>query len=227
MNCTNCTALVDDATIYCQDCGYQLKAVAPPESEYFQISKSSKFFHFLDPVLGAIDDGSFFKKGLLWFYYASAVSSLLLALYVIFKIFDNNILGDENLIRLFIIIILVIVAWLSFQIYWHRANNIKAIIKRKDEFSATPIIAHLILTTGEIYGFLFLVLGLCINIVAIFKGDDDNGELRNLVKAIPYAQFDLKGLLIIVIISFSVIIFFRMIAELLYAITAIANNTKK
>ena len=51
----------------------------------------NKFFTFLDPILGLIDDGAFFRKPFRWLYTLLAALNLLVPIGVLVAAIDNHV----------------------------------------------------------------------------------------------------------------------------------------
>lgn len=183
---------------------------------------NNKLFTFLDPMLGYIDNGRFFREPFRWLYVIFAILNLLFPIAVLVKIIDMQFFryaeGKAIFAFILIFIILCIGAWGSYLLWINRKNKLKEVIQEDNEFVAIPVVSHLTQTIGEWLGLYIGVIGtLCSLIVALFAAN----ELKYVMPVSTGIFF------LMPIYGFLIVVFARLLAELYRALAVIANNTKK
>lgn len=183
---------------------------------------NNKLFTFLNPLLGYIDNGRFFREPFRWLYVIFAVLNLLFPLFILVKVIDMKFFSyaEGKAIFAFILIFIILCAgaWASYLLWMNRKDKLKEAIKEDNEFIAIPVMSHLTQTAGEWLGLYIGVIGtLCSLVIMVFAANE-----MNYILPIPSGIFFLLP-----IYGFLIVVFARLIAELYRALAVIANNTKK
>ncbi len=190
----------------------------------------NKFFTFLDPVLGLIDNGSFFRKPFRWLYTLLAVLNLLVPVFILVTAIDNHIFrAGGKYVAAFILILLVFcaLAWFGFQIWWNRRNKVCISSQAGDDFVAIPVFSHFVQTSGEWLGMYVGVGGCLLSLIAFLFLGDESAMLGRSIGAGTLIQGSLLGCVLCVIYGFLIVVVARVLAELYRALASIANNTRK
>ncbi|MDR2292972.1 MAG: hypothetical protein LBE11_05795 [Prevotellaceae bacterium] len=183
----------------------------------------NEFFTFIKPYLSFIDSGKLYRKPFYWLYVVLAVLNLLLPFYFLYDAIDSGIFNrDAKSIFAFILIwlVMLVAAWINFQIWWDRKDKVQNTTSEGADFPATPVISHLIQTAGESLGTWVAVVGFGSSLFTwILIGSDPAYYL------LPFSGF--ISLILSPVAGFLIIVFSRLIAEQIRALASIANNTKK
>ncbi|MBL0180990.1 MAG: FHA domain-containing protein [Chitinophagaceae bacterium] len=138
---------------------------------------NNKFLSFINPFLGTIDNGSFFRRVFGVIYVVIAILNILVPFYILFKAIDIGIFKAEGkyvLTFLLLWCVLALLCWFSFQLWWNRRDKVNHSSYAGAEFVATPVVAHFIQTFGEWYGILTGVLGFLMGLLSlVFSGSND------------------------------------------------------
>lgn len=188
----------------------------------------NKFFTLIKPYLDYIDAGKLYKQPFRILYQVIAILMLIFPFGLLYKLIDTGIFkyGTAGMILGFILIWLIIAGagWFSFQLWWNRAGQITQTSQVGDDFVATPVLSNLVQTFGEWLGSYIAVVGFLSTLIAmIFMGDTSS---LGVIPGIGGGN-GLLGLLYFPIAGFIIIVVFRWLAELMRALVAIANNTRK
>lgn len=239
MYCPQCGVQNPDGTQFCANCGYAFSNLHGTQSKQpvssvdyqqaFQQFEKTKFFSFASPFIRSVENGNFFKKPFRWVYIAFAVLSLLTPLYILFTLIQNDVFSYGG-IRVFIMWLFIAFAgWIGFQIWWDRKVKINMYLQKGDDFIATPIYSHFFQTLGEWYGAVVAILGFGTGLIILLFGGGRGYGYGEMPMPLPVPLLQSGGLLIFVgpIAGFFIVVIFRAIAELIRALAAIANNTRK
>lgn len=183
---------------------------------------NNKLFTFLDPLLGYIDNGRFFREPFRWLYVIFAVLNLLFPIAILVKVIDTEFFkfAEGKAIFAFILIFIILCggAWGSYLLWMNRKNKLKEVIQEDNEFIAIPVVSHLTQTVGEWLGLYIGVVGtLCSLIIALLAANE-----------LQYVMPVSTGIFFLMpIYGFLIVVFARLLAELYRALAVIANNTKK
>lgn len=185
----------------------------------------NKFFTFVKPYLNYIDSGKLYKQPFRILYQVIAILMLLVPFVVLYQLIDTGLFkfGTGGMICGALLIWLIIAAagWLSFQLWWNRAAQLKMTSVEGDDFVATPVLSNLLQTFGEWLGSYIAIVGFLATLLAlIFMGGN--------LSVIPgWGGYGALGLILFPIYGFVIIVVFRWMAEMMRALVAIANNTRK
>ena len=91
---------------------------------------NNKLFTFLDPLLGYIDNGRFFREPFRWLYVIFAVLNLLFPIAILVKVIDTGFFkfAEGKAIFAFILIFIILCggAWASYLLWMNRKNKLKS-----------------------------------------------------------------------------------------------------
>lgn len=137
--------------------------------------------------------------------------------------FSYESVGDTKAIIALVLYCIAILSagWINFQIWWDRKSKVNLTSKEDDEFTAAPVVTHYIQTFGESFGTFTAVMGFFTALI-IITCNVCFGKF-----GIRFLDMGYASIIIPIIYGFIIIIVFRVIAEAIKAIFAIANNTRK
>ncbi len=188
------------------------------------------FFTFIKPALGYVDKGDFFRRPFGWLYMVVAILNLLIPIAILYSVIDANFFkfADAKAIIVFVLIWLVIVflAWLSFQLWWDRKEKVVVTSTQGEEFIATPVFSHLIQTFGEWLGLWVGVLGFAFALLGTIIMGDEAGYLASQL-GIGFLEHGLLYIVLMPIYGFLIVVFFRFLAEVFRALTSLANTAQR
>ena len=94
---------------------------------------NNKLFTFLDPLLGYIDNGRFFREPFRWLYVIFAVLNLLFPIFILAKVIEMDFFkyAEGKLILAFILLFIILCAgaWGSYLLWMNRKNKLKEAIQ--------------------------------------------------------------------------------------------------
>ena len=190
----------------------------------------NKFFNFFKPFFNYIDNGNLFRKPYGWLYAIIAVLNLLFPFYVLYQAISNKVFsfmpGKYIVAFILVWIVLLVAAWLSFQLWWDRKSKVENLTKEGDDFVGVPVFSHLIQTAGEWLGSYIAIVGCLVSLVAtIFLGTE--AEFISHLIGLGAINISAVGIVLMPLYGFILIGLSRFIAEQARALASIANNTKK
>ncbi len=186
----------------------------------------SPFFTFLNPVLKAVDDGLFYGKPFMWLYIILAALNLFIPFVVLATAIRAGIFDTEGSLILGFLIMFIIIcdlSWFGAQIWWNRSAKVADIADNNAEFVAIPVFSHFVQTFGEWMGMWLGIGGFFVSLTISLFMAGYSYELSTL----GLSGIGLMGCIIYPIYGFITIVVARVFAEMLRALAAIANNTKK
>lgn len=187
---------------------------------------NSKFFTFIQPYLNYIDGGKLYKQPFRILYQVIAVLMLLFPFFFLYQLIDSGLMdgAPANIVvaAILIWIIIDVAGWLSFQLWWMRALQLNQTSREGDDFIATPVLSNLLQTLGEWLGSYMAIVGFLITLIGLIF----MGEAMSIVNLIVPVMGG-WGLIYFPVAGFIIIVIFRGIAEMIRALVAIANNTRK
>lgn len=190
--------------------------------------EQNKFFSFFNPMLKYIDDGKFFREPFKWLYAVLAILNLLAPLGALYVIIDSGFfdIASGGMIVSFILmwLILCFVLWLGFQLWWNRREKVYHASAQGDDFVAIPVYSHFIQTIGEWIGVLVGIGGPLFTLIALIFGA--NGQITATLMKVPFGP-NIWYIILLPICGFLIVVMARALAEMLRALAAIANNTRK
>lgn len=200
---------------------------------------NNKFISFINPFLGTIDNGSFFRKVFGWIYIVIAVLNILSPFYILFKAIDSGLFKTEEgkvVVTFFVLwLALAVLCWFGFQLWWNRREKVNQSSYTGAEFVATPVLAHFIQTLGEWYGIIIGVLGFLTGLLSLLfsRGNYYPGygysDFNASIIPMPFFReigIDWKLIFIGPILGFFIVFLFRFISESIKSLSVIANSTR-
>ncbi|AKL97764.1 hypothetical protein [Endomicrobium proavitum] len=175
-----------------------------------------------------IENGHNLKNPFSWLYGLIAIVNALFPLLMLVNAINYGVFRNPFQFILLFLLLWVIIAALgaySFLLWWDRKDKVAEYASsNKDEFIITPVVSHLIKTTGEWLGTYIGVAGAIISLIVVIFGG------RNIVASLGFTSFantGVFGIILFPIFGFLIIAVSRFFAEQFRALTSIANNTKK
>jgi hypothetical protein len=193
-----------------------------------QQNPKSGTFMSIDPYLGLIDSGNFFKKVFSGMYILLAVVNILIPIAIFVKAVDSDVFdlqGKYVLVFVLIWLTLAVAAWLSFQLWQKRRLIVANISPEGDEFVVTAVFSHFIKTLGEWLGTWIGFVGFFVTLFTLLFLEKGNG--MNEFLGLNFLKGGLAFLIILPIYGFLIIVITRFLSEQIKAIVSIVNNTKK
>ena len=190
---------------------------------------NSPFFKFLDPVLKSVDEGAFFKKPFMWLYIIIAVLNLVIPIAALVTAINGGVFDMGGTVIfgfILLFVVLCVLSWFGAQIWWNRSSKVLCTADDNAEFVAIPVFSHFVQTLGEWIGMWVGVGGLCLSLIAALFMAGSAYKLSALGLS-TVGGMGLLGCILYPIYGFIVVVVARVIAELLRALAAIANNTRK
>jgi hypothetical protein len=201
------------------------------------LDTDNKFFSFITPYLQYIDNGIFFKNPIISVYAVFAFLFLLIPFSILIKsgVFNNNYLTGKDFFALILMwLFITFNSWVCFQLLWNRRKELKENINASDDYKATPIIAHLVKTLGEVIGTTTVIIGVGMSLILAIFYSGYSGVISSIVRDVPFFNRDFFGndlqflnIFIFPIFGYIIIIFFKFLSETISVLPSIANNTKK
>ncbi len=234
--CPNCGCETENTSSFCPMCG---TSVTDDNQENTSIEESKEeyededepwykndIFHLaIAPVVRKFDNGSFFLITATVIIDILASTFLLaqpLNAYYTFKYKAlEGVSASEKSLELIVAIVFLIFAIFTFGYWMKRIRNLKQLFNPKDEFVVIPLGSYLLQWIGEWFSLLLLIGGI-MGIVLSFITVNTSSFLLNLL-----ARFGMNGGVIAIVASPVIVFIFRIIAEKVRALTAIANNTSR
>jgi len=136
-------------------------------------------------------------------------------------VFKKNEAKDGNTIVALVLfsLMIVLVGVLNFLLWWNRMLALKNLSKVHDTFVATPLASHFIQTFGESMGFTISIWGFFTALI-YFTCRVNMGQF-----GLNYTDLGIFSIFLPIVLGFLIIFIFRIMAELLKAVVAIANNS--
>lgn len=237
--CSKCGFEMDDNASFCPECGTSVanenqenntsEEVINEETEDDEDDEpwyKTDIFHLaIAPLIRKFDNGSFFLLTAITIIDILAFSFLLyqpIQAYYTYKdkLFEGATASAKS-VGFIIAIVVLIFAIFTFGYWMKRIRRLKQLFNPNDEFVVIPLGSYLFQWLGEWLSLLLLIGGI-IAIVLSFVTVGSSSFLLNLISGYGWNAG------IIAIIASPIIVFlFRIIAEKVRALTAIANNTSR
>lgn len=187
----------------------------------------NKYLEFYRPFLQYIDSGNIFRTPFSWLYAIFAGLNVLFPLFVLYVAIDNRLfsMGAKFFFGFILLLIFIVAAsWLGFQIWWNRRQVLLTHMSEDTEFVATPVFCHLIQTYGEWLGSFVAIVGTGVGLVTgiFLRG----GEIGYFLPIPFLGGGGFISVILMPVLGFLILVFFRVTAELWRALAAIANNTR-
>ena len=231
--CVNCGTAIPAGATFCPECGNpvttqakaaELRPPAPSIGDSFKAVQQSKLFAASGSFINLLDDSAFIKKPLLWLHVFFAILNILVPVYFLFLMINNNVMSTMGFGGFLLWVVVAVAGWMGFQLWWNRKDKIDRYYQSGDEFFAIPLFSHLIQTIGEWVGIMMFIIGTGAAVVLwVFSSGDRAGGLPF---PIPMQQFGIGGMIAAPVLGFVIVLFSKVLAELYRALASIANNTK-
>ena len=186
-------------------------------------------------LLKLIDDGRFLVKPMKWWYYVKGVIPFAFPLLFIYLMIEEEMYRNFSgwgkflfwVFAFLFTLYLVIVAYVSFLFWSHRAKRIDQVVRRGDNYTAIPLLADNIKNTGEIFGILisviFIVGAVFFYIFLLLSGEEGVYEDLNFIKMLPAIVI---LAVICVLTTYFIIFITHFIAEKLRLLAQIGNDLR-
>jgi len=189
----------------------------------------SKFFTFIRPFLRTMDDGSFFRKPVMWLYVLMALVNLILPFYLLYRAIEHRFF-DSPAVYIFVLSIvwlaILFACWVGFQLWWDRKDKVSLSAKPEDDFVAIPVFAHFVQTSGEWLGTWIAIVGFVFALLATILLGKEGYYLGSQV-GLGFFSISAASIILMPVYGFLIVLVTRVMAEALKALVAIANNTKR
>ena len=216
--CKKCGANLGVEDKFCPECGYK-----DPFEKIVEIAESP-FFTFAKPYLEFISKEKLYSL----FYFVMAAISLIIPFVILYASIDMGVFkAPAKYVFAFVFIWLVIgfACFIGFQLWWDRRKNVTNMDSA--EFIAIPAFSEILQTFGEWLGTLFGIIGAGSALIALIFLGGDLSLFRGIAGMGSIMGFGAAGIITCPIIGILIIIFFRILAESLRIVAALANNTKE
>lgn len=230
--CSKCGYEMEDISSFCPMCGtsatdenQENSSIEEFEDDEEPWYKNDIFHLAIAPLVRKLDNGSFFLL-IATVIIDILVTTFLLAqplqAYNTFK--DKALVGataSAKSLELIVAIVILIFAIFTFGYWMKRIKKLKQLFNPKDEFVVIPLGSYLFQWIGEWLSLLLLIGGI-MGVVLSFITVNTSSFLLNL-----FANYGMNGGIIAIVSSPIIVFVFRIIAEKIRALTAIANNTSR
>ncbi len=235
-NCPKCGHEIEDSSSFCPMCGasvneenQEINANEETEEVVYDESEpwyKTDIFHIaIAPLVRSFDNGSFFLNTAVVIIDLLVSSFLLAQPIMAYYIYKENGLASatsaEKSIELIIAIVSLIFAIFTFGYWMKRIRNLKQLFNPNDEFVVIPMGSYLFQWIGEWLSLLLLIGGIIGVVLSVVTIGSDSLVFR------WFSEYGMNGGIIAIIASPIVVFVFRIIAEKVRALTAIANNTSR
>lgn len=136
-------------------------------------------------------------------------------------VFKGNEMKDGNAVVALVLfsLMILLVGALNFLLWWSRLLNLKTLVKVQDKFVATSVVSHFIQTSGESFG---LTIGLWGFFTALIYF---TCHLPTNPFGMNFTDLGVISIFLPILVGFLIVFIFRIVAELLKAVIAIANRS--
>lgn len=186
----------------------------------------SKFLSFFNPYLSYIDSGKLFRAPFSWVCTLLAIANAAIPFYILYEALDSGLFdfAPAKAILAFVLLFFVLLfgAWFSVQYWLDRSVKMSELTSNDAEFVATPVFSNLLQSFGEWAGTYMAIVGFFSTlIILIFAYGELSSGLPN------FMGYGVASLVVVPLYGFLIIVVSRVLAEVLRALTSIANNTAK
>lgn len=103
--------------------------------------ENSKLLNILNPVLGFIDSGKFFRQPFKWLYIIIGVLNIIIPIAMIIGVSNgwDYMQGAMRFAMVLNILVAILVAFLGFLIWYKRAQNLNAMLENPRVSSLYPL----------------------------------------------------------------------------------------
>lgn len=152
--------------------------------------------------------------------YKAATDEFLLVdqLGTVFK--GNEIKSGNTIVALVLFsFMILLVGAMNFLLWWSRLLKLKTLVKVQDKFVATSVASHFIQTSGESLGLTISLWGFFTALI-YFTCHLSTGQF-----GMNFTNLGVISIFLPIVVGFLVVFIFRIVAELLKAVIAIANHS--
>lgn len=229
--CANCGHELSDVMDFCPECGSPVNGEVNETSEELNLSDYTSWyerdiFHAaISPLVKSFDNGKFFL------IVATVIIDIIVTTFLLsqpleaYYIFDNHALKGlsvaDKTAELVFAIVWLIIAIFSFGYWMKRIVRMKNLFNQNDEFVVIPLGTYLLQWIGEWIAIILTIGGLFAIIVSLANVQTSSFMLSMIT------SYGWTGGIIAIIVAICIIFIFRLIAEKIRALAAIANNTSK
>lgn len=180
--------------------------------------ENSKLLNILNPVLGFIDSGKFFRQPFKWLYIIIGVLNIIIPIAMIIGVSNgwDYMQGAMRFAMVLNILVAILVAFLGFLIWYKRAQNLKCDAGESSRFIAIPLVANLLQTYGEWIGMIIGVGGFFTALIGFIFG----GSI------LYYYHINFLVVILMPVVGYVLVVFFRFLAEGCLALANIANSAQ-
>ncbi|MCL1857123.1 MAG: hypothetical protein FWF84_05755 [Kiritimatiellaeota bacterium] len=199
-------------------------------SVVFQNKAASRATSVVSVALEYIDSGKFFRTPVKWLYILIALLNVCFPFYLLYwliKLLNTpyiKITAWQGIVMLLAWAIFLAGGIVVALLWWKRKDQLSALTAAGDDFPVTPIFAHLLRTSGEMFGFYVGVVFCLISLlIMVLASSSDIGQLvfGGLVGNSVVTVLSMP------VIGYLIILVSRFLSEGIYALAATASNTKK
>lgn len=229
--CSNCGFVLGDEMEFCPVCGTPANSDGSVSYEEQSDEDDSAWYDndifqaALSPLMRSFDNGRFFLSTAKTLIDIVVTTFLLSQPFQAYLLMENHSLAgstkEEKTIELISAIIWVIIAAFSFGYWMKRNKKLDRLFGSSDEFVVLPMSTYILQWIGEWLG-IVLIIGGIFAVVVSSLGVETSSFTLNVI-----TYYGWMGGIIAILLSVIVIFVFRLIAEKLRALVAIANNTKR
>lgn len=230
--CSNCGHELNDEMDFCPMCGTSTNGeVVNTESEASEYEYEAPWYHtdifnaVLVPIVRSFDNGKFFlytAKTIIDIIVTTFLLSQPYQAYYLFK--EKGLQGlssADKTVELIFAIVWLIIAIFSFGYWMKRIKDLDKMYNPNDKFVVIPLGTNLFQWLGEWLALMLTVGGIFAIIVSLADVHTSSFVLSLIT------SYGWYGGIIAIIVSIIIVFAFRLIAEKVRALAAIANNTSK
>lgn len=227
--CPNCGYELTDDMVFCPNCGAPINSEVVEElysDEYEKPWYETDIFNVaIAPIVRSFDNGKFFlttAKVIIDIIVTTFLISQPYQAYLMYKGKELSLLSSaDKTVELIFAIVMLIIAVFSFGYWMKRIRRLDAIFNPNDDFVVIPLGTYLFQWLGEWIA-LILSIGGIFAIIVPLADVKTSSLMLSLI-----SHYGWNGGIIAIIASIIIVFIFRLIAEKLRALAAIANNTSK
>ena len=228
--CSSCGQELNDEMDFCPVCGTPTNGNVGSETEVAEYDDRSWyetdiFSVALSPLMNAFDNGKFFLLT------AKVIIDIVVTTFLLaqplgaFGLYKNHELAGaatvDKTVELISAIVWLIIAIFSFGYWMRRLRRLDNLSNPKDEFVVIPLGTYLLQWVGEWLALVLTVGGVFAIIVSLADVKTSSFILLLIT------HFGFKGGIIAIVVSIVIVFIFRVVAERIRALAAIANNTSR
>ena len=227
--CTNCGYELNDEMDFCPDCGTpangELNEVQYTDEDEKPWYETDIFNVAIAPIVRSFDNGKFFlstAKVIIDIIVTTFLFSQPYQAYLIYKDKGLSSLSSaDKTVELIFAIIMLIIAVFSFGYWMKRIRKLDVLFNPNDDFVVIPLGTYLFQWIGEWIALILSIGGIFAIVVSLAHVN----TYSRMLTLISY--YGWTGGIFAIIVSIIIVFIFRLFAEKLRAIAAIANNTSK